>query len=96
MTYEELLKENRTLRGLIQVNKNWKCPYGYNQRNNMGFCPLGFPGCACADDRLAVLCEDDERITEHLIKQVQVLARARERWPAAIAAVEEELNRRAP
>ena len=58
--------ENRTLRGLVQTNPGWKCPYGMNDKPSMGFCPSGFPGCACADDRLSILCEDEERIFDAL------------------------------
>jgi len=54
---ERLRKENTILRGLVQHNPEWKCTYGYLDADKqplkaMGFCPLGFPGCGCADDLL--------------------------------------------
>jgi hypothetical protein len=50
-------KENLVLRGLVQTNPDWKCPYGVNHTPNLGMCPSGFPGCACADDRMELLGE---------------------------------------
>jgi len=44
-------KENSYLRALVQHNPNWKCTYGHDIPS-MGHCPLGFPGCGCADDLL--------------------------------------------
>ena len=38
----------------------------------MGHCPLGFPGCSCADDRIAVLCEDGSRIENNRIKKLEI------------------------
>lgn len=53
MTEEDRLrKENTYLRGMVQMNPNWKCLYGYDVPT-MAHCPLGFPGCNCADDLLA-------------------------------------------
>lgn len=66
----ELQQENRILRGLVQTNPEWKCPYGYNAKPAMGFCPLGFPGCACADDRLSILCEDEERVLQGMRERI--------------------------
>jgi len=57
--------ENRILRGLVQTNPEWKCAHGLDV-DHIGKCPSGFPGCACADDRIAVLCEDEERIVSGL------------------------------
>ena len=51
---DDLIRENEVLRGLVQTNPEWKCPYGVNSRSSMGFCSLGFPGCLCADDRIGV------------------------------------------
>ena len=65
MSREELEGENRILRGLVQTNPDWKCHHGMNV-TDIGFCPSGFPGCACADDRIAVLCEDESRIVSGL------------------------------
>jgi hypothetical protein len=58
---ERLKAENRILRGLVQTNPDWKCPHRIHN-GSLVECPLGFPGCACADDRIAVLCEDSGRI----------------------------------
>lgn len=68
--------ENRILRGAVQMNPDWKCPHGYAV-DNIGKCPLGFPGCACADDRIAVLCDDEERIVSRL-RATQLPAELRE------------------
>ncbi len=59
---------SRQFAGLVQTNTDWRCPYGENVPS-MGLCSLGFPGCACADDRLAVLCEDEERIVAKLTEE---------------------------
>lgn len=76
--------ENRILRGAIQMNPDWKCPHGYAV-DNIGKCPLGFPGCACADDRIAVYCEDEERIVSRLRAALagheQITALIEELWP---------------
>lgn len=33
--------------------KAGKCPFGYlKEGQSMGHCPLGFPGCGCADELL--------------------------------------------
>lgn len=45
----KLIQENTILRGLVQHNPEWKCPYGH-KIETMALCPSGFPGCACADD----------------------------------------------
>jgi hypothetical protein len=58
----------RQFAGLVQTNPEWKCPYG-ERGPSIGHCTLGFPGCACADDRLAVLCEDEERIVAKLTEE---------------------------
>lgn len=80
----ELRAEDRVLRGLVQTNPEWKCPHGVLAHDGqplreMGFCPLGFPGCGCADDRIAVLCEDEERIVSKLRERVRELEADRER-----------------
>lgn len=69
-TEEDLRRENDVLRGLVQTNPEWKCPYGM-QVETMGLCPLGFPGCNCADDRIAILCEHEDGIAERARAQVQ-------------------------
>jgi len=69
---EPLIAENRILRGLVQTNPDWKCPHGETV-DNIGKCPSGFPGCACADDRISVLCEDEERIVSGLRAEVERL-----------------------
>jgi len=61
--------QTRILRGLVQTNPEWKCPHGYDVPT-MGHCPAGFPGCACADDRIAVLCEDETRVVSGLRAEV--------------------------
>ena len=53
---QRLEKENTYLRGLVQANKNWKCVYG-NKIEHMAECPMGFPGCSCADD---IMCADEQ------------------------------------
>lgn len=53
---EQLEKENTVLRGLVQVNKDWKCSHGQDVPA-MAYCQLGFPGCNCADDLL--LAQDE-------------------------------------
>ena len=57
--------ENRILRGLVQTNPDWKCPHG-EAVDCIGKCPRGFPGCACGDDRIAILCEDGGRLQAEL------------------------------
>ena len=76
--YESLVDENRILRGLVQTNPDWKCPRGYKTMLDgetlvtcIGHCPLGFPGCACADDRIAVLCEDGSGVISRLRARVE-------------------------
>ena len=33
--------------------KAGRCPFGYlKEGQSMGHCPLGFPGCGCADERM--------------------------------------------
>lgn len=61
-----------------------------NPHDNIGMCPSGFPGCACADDRLAVLVEDEERIVSKLRAEnawlreaLRKLEFSRERWDAS-------------
>lgn len=51
---QELEAENTTLRALVQCNQDWKCPYGQTVAH-IAECPHGFPGCACADDRMAIM-----------------------------------------
>lgn len=51
---EALEAENTVLRGLVQCNPDWRCPYGQSV-SHIAECPHGFPGCACADDRLAIM-----------------------------------------
>jgi len=80
---EALENENRILRGLVQTNIDWKCPYGV-QVSNMGLCPLGFPGCACADDRIAVLCKDEDRIVSGLQKRLDAVVAQSTRLRAAL------------
>jgi hypothetical protein len=58
---DRLDAENRILRGLVQTNPSFRCPHGLSV-TNIALCPLGFPGCACADDRLAVTIEDGARL----------------------------------
>ncbi len=71
---DTLKDENRILRGLIQTNPDWRCPHGFDVPT-MGHCPSGFPGCACADDRIAVLCEDEDRIVRGLETEIIYSAR---------------------
>lgn len=71
--------ENRILRGLVQTNPDWRCPHGMNV-DNIAKCPAGFPGCACADDRIAVLCEDGSRVIDNL-RSENALLRAHTKEP---------------
>ena len=67
--------------GLVQTNPDWECPYGATQYPlgsddpkpgpSMGHCPMGFPGCACADDRLAIMCEEGSGIMERMQKRLK-------------------------
>jgi hypothetical protein len=58
---DRLAVENRILRGLVQTNPSFRCPHGMGV-TDISLCPLGFPGCACADDRLAITIEDGARL----------------------------------
>ena len=36
---------------VAEAIKGGKCPFGYlKEGQSMGHCPLGFPGCGCADE----------------------------------------------
>lgn len=72
MSTSDLVDQNRILRGLVQTNPDWKCPHGMDVPT-MGHCPAGFPGCACADDRIAVLCEDENRVVSGLRNRERAL-----------------------
>jgi hypothetical protein len=75
---ERLRKENEQLRALVQTNPGWSCPYGTNPHNTLARCPAGFPGCACADDRLAILCEspdESDRRFQRLSEALEQLKR---------------------
>lgn len=52
----QLESQNDLLRGLVQCNEDWRCPYGMNVKH-ITECPHGFPGCSCADDRMAALTQ---------------------------------------
>lgn len=44
--------------------KSGKCPFGMlEEGQTMGHCPIGFPGCACADEWIVntLLTEEPER-----------------------------------
>lgn len=75
MKESELQRENRLLRGLVQTNEKWRCPYGAVPKGKtMAHCTLGFPGCSCADDRLAGLLPEEERqVVDALRKEVEGL-----------------------
>lgn len=45
---DSLDRENAHLR---IVHQKFGCPYGHNAK---GFCELGYPGCACMDDLMAM------------------------------------------
>lgn len=65
-------EENTILRGLLQHNPEWKCPYGHVPvGKQMGHCILGFPGCACADD---ILCGEDEEFRSLVARHKAVKA----------------------
>ncbi len=84
--------ENRVLRGLIQTNPEWRCPFGVNPKPTMEHCPLGFPGCACADDRLSVLIEDSERVLEAIKTQRDELLVKSTRFAMTIAIINRQLT----
>jgi len=84
---ERLRDQERILRGLVQVNPEWSCVHGYDIAS-IGLCPDGFPGCACADDRLSVLCEDEERIVSKLRAEVKTRTRNEADLCAIVEAVQ--------
>jgi hypothetical protein len=45
------MTEDERDRQVAEEIKTGKCPFGYLQlEQTMAHCPLGFPGCACADE----------------------------------------------
>lgn len=58
---KELEAENTLLRGLIQLNADWKCTYSFKDLKSIFECPLGFLGCNCADDLMFALQEAEVR-----------------------------------
>jgi len=68
---EVLNMENAHLRVIAQ---KIGCPYGH--RNENGACKLGYPGCACMDDLLAMQAwcpEDEEKVAVRLGKRIKEL-----------------------
>jgi hypothetical protein len=73
---DALERENAHLR---LVHQKGGCPYGHASKNG---CELGYPGCACMDDMLAMMAwgpEDEDKANVRIGKRLQAAEQERDK-----------------